>query len=103
MPSEAQGAACKVVHTTCGFCGAFTEYDGTRALNIRQLRALYARCCPRCGERGNTIIAMVSYPAPVSYPLHELPANPFHRVAAGSLLPNVVDFRSLKSSGNMNV
>jgi len=85
-------AVCKVVHTTCASCGAFTEYDGTRALNVRQLRTLRMQQCSRCGERGCTVIAMLSYPTTLCG-LRKLPHNSSDACAT-ELLSGVIELRT---------
>lgn len=105
MSPEGSSVVRKVVHTTCASCGAFTEYDGTRAMNVRQLRVLRVQSCPRCGERGCTVIAMLSCHTK-SYRLRKLPLTPMGSVPArfeeAGMRPDVVELRGLRNRGDVN-
>lgn len=93
----------KVVHTTCARCGAFAEYDGSTSMSLRQLQALHATFCSRCGVRGHTIIGMVSYPRPVRYPLRKLPRTHLHSIAAAGLFREADDLRPRSTSGGVSL
>jgi len=106
MSPEGPSVVCKVVHTTCASCGAFTEYDGTSAMNVRQLRVLRVQHCPRCGERGRTVIAMLSCHTTVRR-LRKLPLNPLEtfssvRLDGAGARPDVVELRGLRNRGDIN-
>ncbi|WP_210399139.1 hypothetical protein [Steroidobacter denitrificans] len=106
MSPEGPSVVCKVIHTTCAACGAFTEYDGTRAMNVRQLRVLREQRCLRCGERGRTVIAMLSCHAK-SYRLRKLPLNPLGtfpsaRFKEANERPGVVDLQGFRARGGIS-